>query len=357
MGQARGAHPQEGQEVRRTHHPPPSWPRCSEVIDAAQPEEGAVRRRPPAEEGRRDERVGRPQGDQDVVAPLDHHARHGRAHPRGPRRPQARARLRDRGDGRSQARRVRTHPHVPVPRRAGTIESSLMAETKAPETLARLRHHRTSPTKVRQVLRLIVGKNVADARETLRFCERGPAETVMKLLDSAVANAEHNDNIPEEELYVSRAFADEGPTMKRWRPRARGRGTRIRKRTSHLTVIVARYEDVELDRRRQREAADTQAQRASRRRRVAASQRKAEREAVREAEHEAEHDHDHDHDEDVVDELDAELEAEALQDDAPVAVDTDVVDEVDTDEVESDDVDEVETDEEHPATPDEEAEK
>jgi len=107
-----------------------------------------------------------------------------------------------------------------------------------PETAARLRHHRTSPTKVRQVLRLIVGKNVTDARETLRFCERGPAETVMKLLDSAVANAEHNDNIPEEELFVARAFADEGPTMKRWRPRARGRGTRIRKRTSHITVIV-----------------------------------------------------------------------------------------------------------------------
>ena len=94
-----------------------------------------------------------------------------------------------------------------------------MPETAAPETMARLRHHRTSPTKVRQVLRLIVGKNVADARETLRFCERGPAETVMKLLDSAVANAEHNDNIPEEELYVSRAFADEGPTMKRTRTR------------------------------------------------------------------------------------------------------------------------------------------
>ena len=107
------------------------------------------------------------------------------------------------------------------------------------ETAARLRHHRTSPTKVRQVLRLIVGKDVADAREILRFCERGPAETVMKLLDSAVANAEHNDNVPEEELFITRAFADEGPTMKRWRPRARGRGTRIRKRTSHITIVVA----------------------------------------------------------------------------------------------------------------------
>ena len=107
------------------------------------------------------------------------------------------------------------------------------------------------------MLRLIVGKDVADAREILRFCERGPAETVMKLLDSAVANAEHNDNMAEEELFVTRAFADEGPTMKRWRPRARGRGTRIRKRTSHITIVVARYEEEQLEQRRQREAADT----------------------------------------------------------------------------------------------------
>jgi large subunit ribosomal protein L22 len=192
-----------------------------------------------------------------------------------------------------------------------------------PETMARLRHHRTSPTKVRQVLRLIVGKDVADARETLRFCERGPAETVMKLLDSAVANAEHNDNVPEEELFVARAFADEGPTMKRWRPRARGRGTRIRKRTSHITVVVARYEDDELDRRRQREAAETQAQRASRRRRVQASQRKAEREAAREAAHDHEHDHDEEHEHD----------------------DEELVDEVETDEVESEEVEDIDVEE------------
>jgi len=187
-----------------------------------------------------------------------------------------------------------------------------------PETAARLRHHRTSPTKVRQVLRLIVGKDVADAREILRFCERGPADTVMKLLDSAVANAEHNDNVPEEELFVARAFADEGPTAKRWRPRARGRGTRIRKRTSHITIFVARYEDDALEQRRKREAADTQAQRASRRRRVAGSQRKAEREASREAEHD--HDEDeHDHDGEVVDEVETDEVAVAETDDAPEA--------------------------------------
>lgn len=207
-----------------------------------------------------------------------------------------------------------------------------MAETKTPETMARLRHHRTSPTKVRQVLRLIVGKDVANARETLRFCERGPAEMVMKLLDSAVANAEHNDNIPEEELYVSRAFADEGPTAKRWRPRARGRGTRIRKRTSHITLVVARYEDVELDRRRQRDAADNQAQRASRRRRVQGSQRKAEREAAREAEHD--HDHDHEHDDEHVDE--DEVEVDEVETDTDVDADSSTEGEdVETEDVET----------------------
>jgi large subunit ribosomal protein L22 len=196
-----------------------------------------------------------------------------------------------------------------------------------PETAARLRHHRTSPTKVRQVLRLIVGKDVADAREILRFCERGPAETVMKLLDSAVANAEHNDSVPEEELFVTRAFADEGPTMKRWRPRARGRGTRIRKRTSHITIIVARYEDDALEQRRKREAADTQAQRASRRRRVAGSQRKAEREAAREAEH----DHD-DHDEvDVAEDALEETETAEIDEAPEASTDATEVDE-DTDE-------------------------
>jgi large subunit ribosomal protein L22 len=214
-----------------------------------------------------------------------------------------------------------------------------MAETKTPETMARLRHHRASPTKVRQVLRLIVGKDVADARETLRFCERGPAEVVMKLLDSAVANAEHNDNIPEEELFVTRAFADEGPTAKRWRPRARGRGTRIRKRTSHITLVVARYEDDALEQRRTREAADTQAQRASRRRRVAGSQRKAEREAAREAEHDHDHDHDdhdHEHDDDeLVDEVEVD-EAEAGDIEAGEVEDGDVeVEETDTDEAEA----------------------
>jgi large subunit ribosomal protein L22 len=158
-----------------------------------------------------------------------------------------------------------------------------------PETVARLRYYPVAPAKVRQVLRLIVGRDAYDAREILRFCERGPADEVMKLLDSAIANAGHNDLVPDDELFVLRAFADEGPTAKRWRPRARGRGTRVRKRTSHVTIVVSRYDDAELERRRRREAAGSAPTRVARRRRVAASRRQAE------AEHDHDHEHEHEH--------------------------------------------------------------
>ncbi len=107
-----------------------------------------------------------------------------------------------------------------------------------PESRARLRYLRTAPPKVRQVVGLIRGLDVEDARETLEYCERGAADEVLKLLDSAIANAEHNENVPADELFVQTAYVDEGPTLKRWRPRARGRGTRIRKRTSHLTITL-----------------------------------------------------------------------------------------------------------------------
>jgi large subunit ribosomal protein L22 len=184
-----------------------------------------------------------------------------------------------------------------------------------PETAARLRYHRASPPKVRQVLRLIVGQEVNEAREILRYCERGAADPVMKLLDSAIANAEHNDNVPEDELFVARAYADEGPTLKRGRPRARGRYGRIKKRTSHITIVVARYEDDELERRRTREAASAGPTRVSRRRRVAESRRRARAEAH-------DHDHeDHDHDEEFDDDgLEAVDEVEELDEDDDVEV-------------------------------------
>jgi len=132
-----------------------------------------------------------------------------------------------------------------------------MAGTKTnerPGTRAKASYVRSSAYKAREVLDLIRGKSYAEAAEILQFSERGISEDILKVLDSAVANAEHNDNQVAEELYVS-AYADEGPTLKRWRPRARGRATRIRKRTCHITVIVSRYDDEALEALRNREAA------------------------------------------------------------------------------------------------------
>jgi large subunit ribosomal protein L22 len=98
---------------------------------------------------------------------------------------------------------------------------------------------RISAYKVRQVLDLIRGHDVDRAVDILKFCERDAALVVGKLLNAAVANADKNHELHDaEELYVSACYADEGPTLKRWRPRARGRATRIRKRTCHITVIV-----------------------------------------------------------------------------------------------------------------------
>jgi large subunit ribosomal protein L22 len=94
--------------------------------------------------------------------------------------------------------------------------------TKSPQTKATLKYLRTSAYKVREVLDLIRGLDVDDARHVLQFSERGPAREVLKVLNSAVANADHTLNIPADELKVEVAFADEGPTIKRWRPQARG---------------------------------------------------------------------------------------------------------------------------------------
>jgi large subunit ribosomal protein L22 len=87
---------------------------------------------------------------------------------------------------------------------------------------------------------MIRGRHVDDARRVLRFTPRGPSTTVGKVLESAVANAEHNRGLPGDELVVARAWVDEGPTLKRFRPRAQGRATRIRKRTCHISVVVGR---------------------------------------------------------------------------------------------------------------------
>ncbi|MBS1264313.1 MAG: 50S ribosomal protein L22 [Acidimicrobiaceae bacterium] len=162
-----------------------------------------------------------------------------------------------------------------------------------PGTRAVARHIRVSASKARAVLDLIRGEPYGRASEILEFSDRSVSDVVSKCLDSAVANAEHNDEISAEELYVSACYADEGPTLKRWRPRARGRATRINKRTCHITIIVSRYSDAELTAMRERAesrgrtgASEKAAE--SRRQRVEKSRAaEAEAEAVEEAGDEA----------------------------------------------------------------------
>ncbi len=116
-----------------------------------------------------------------------------------------------------------------------------------PGTRCEVRYVRMSASKARVVLDNVRGKSVREAAEVLAFTERAAAEVVAKALNSAVSNAIHNDGLSADELYVSSCFADEGPTLKRWRPRARGRATRIRKRTCHVTLIVSRLPQERLD--------------------------------------------------------------------------------------------------------------
>jgi len=110
------------------------------------------------------------------------------------------------------------------------------------EARAHARYMRVSPRKARTVLDLIRGKDVLRAREILLFNERNVSEIIEKCLNSAVANAER-EGVKAENLYVKTTYADDGPTMKRFQPRAKGSAFRIRKRTCHITVIVATREE------------------------------------------------------------------------------------------------------------------
>jgi large subunit ribosomal protein L22 len=110
-------------------------------------------------------------------------------------------------------------------------------------TKATAKYVRSSASKARAVLDLIRGLDVRTADEVLQFTDRHIARDVRKVLASAVANAVNNDDQDADELYVIACFADEGPTLRRFRPRARGRATRINKRSCHITVIVARMSD------------------------------------------------------------------------------------------------------------------
>jgi len=107
------------------------------------------------------------------------------------------------------------------------------------EAFAKHRHARTSPQKARLVADQIRGLHVEKALEVLSYSPKKGADLVKKVLESAIANAEHNEGADIDELSVSKIFVDEGPTMKRIKPRAKGRADRILKRSSHITVVVS----------------------------------------------------------------------------------------------------------------------
>ena len=106
------------------------------------------------------------------------------------------------------------------------------------ETKASAKYIRVSARKARLVVDLIRGKDVAEAQQILDFSDKAAARVVLKILNSAIANAEHNNGLSTDDLFVAKTYVDEGPTLKRFRPRAMGRATRINKRTSHITVVL-----------------------------------------------------------------------------------------------------------------------
>lgn len=117
-----------------------------------------------------------------------------------------------------------------------------MEQTVSSEARAKVSYARISSRKVKIVIDLIRNKSVGEALAILKFTPKAAAEIVEKLLKSAIANAENNHNMDVEKLYVAEIFANQGPTLKRVQPRAQGRAFRIRKRTSHITVVLKEKE-------------------------------------------------------------------------------------------------------------------
>jgi large subunit ribosomal protein L22 len=162
----------------------------------------------------------------------------------------------------------------------GAITATLAAGERH-GTKATAKYVRSSAYKARVVLDLIRGLDVQRADQVLQFTERGIAHDIRKVLASAVANASNPDNTGSyiadaDELFVLACFADEGPTLRRFRPRARGRATRIRKRTCHITIVVARMSDDRLEVVRARIDGNTAGASANRRARVERSRKRAE---------------------------------------------------------------------------------
>ncbi len=121
-------------------------------------------------------------------------------------------------------------------RRTSARRETLLGDQ--PGAYACARYVRITPMKARRVVDMVRGRRVDEALALLQFAPQAASETVYKVLESAIANAETTEGLAVADLVVSVAMVDEGPTMKRWRPRAQGRATRINKRTSHITLVV-----------------------------------------------------------------------------------------------------------------------
>jgi ribosomal protein L22 len=119
----------------------------------------------------------------------------------------------------------------------------MAADPTPPTVRAKARYVRVAPRKARLVANQVRGMAVPEAQTLLRFSPRGPARDISRLLDSASANAENNHDLVADDLRIERITVDEGPTLKRWRPRARGRATRIDKKTCHISVALTPDED------------------------------------------------------------------------------------------------------------------
>lgn len=111
------------------------------------------------------------------------------------------------------------------------------------QTKATAKYIRISPRKMKFICDMVRGKNVDEALSTLRFTPKKGADILEKVVNSAVANAENNFDMDRDNLYVAEVYANQGPTLKRWRPRAQGRAYKILKRTSHISVVVKEKEE------------------------------------------------------------------------------------------------------------------
>ncbi len=208
----------------------PSRPHGDELADAVDEvsaPDGPEAEAPPADEEPEPEPDDEPDASEEPAAET--------AAPKRRRRPSRRRSAEPAADETDAEAEAEEPPAVPAPTRRRAERDP---DLPAPVVRAQAKYVRSSARKARLVCDHIRGKSVDEARAILAVTPRAIAEDWSKLLESAVANAEHNHELVGEDLYVKAVHADEGPTIKRFRPRAMGRATRIRKRTSHLTILL-----------------------------------------------------------------------------------------------------------------------